>query len=552
MEPITRVRYFVLLGMLLVGAEACADNAVAPNGKTPQLRRDAVRAGGRRPTLFANTTKYRDKGLKHAHGRAAIATTAATAVALDARALIGRDGITTLDVSTGSIDDGTIGVGVLSKLQLKLYTLNGSLQTTNNYNGLNTPTYQVRLADRARGSNIQVQGSITTGGKHTDVITVTETVKARPDLRVDGITAPSQALPSSPVNISAMISEINGDVGARADCVLSVDGVEADRAHGIWVDAGRSVSCLFVHTFPATGTSRLTVSAVSTAPGDWDTANNTAVRSIDIVQPTSGWEGTYVASRDFTGTTFSEGWWTLRSQGIHAEWSNNQDWHRNNNWDAHVTGHFPAMAGAITYAFHDEMDGTLLNEIDFDPSTDGPVEDDQDYADPVFGTVHQHHSCSLSFRAEPETVEGYEVMYGYAYVSVCTLLRSNSFGALPGESRTDFDYVTTGGDVSYYGEHWEIYDDGLGGGSSFSFNGETSYQLGAQVYSGTAYTFSLSITGSERTNTAAGTMLLSAPLLTVVSIPYRCEDDDDGDFVQHACGSSNYSQTSIGGTASGG
>ena len=241
MEPVTRVRSFVLLGMLLLGAAACADNTLAPNGKTPQLRRDAVRAGARRPTLFANTTKYRDKGLKHAHGRAAIATTAATAVGLDAR-------------------------GVLSKLQLKLYTLNGSLQTTNNYNGLNTPTYQVRLADRARGSNIQVQGSITTGGKHTDVITVTETVKVRPDLRVDGITAPSQALPSSPVNISAMISEINGDVGARADCVLSVDGVEADRAHGIWVVAGRSVSCLFIHTFPATGTSRLTVSAVSTAP----------------------------------------------------------------------------------------------------------------------------------------------------------------------------------------------------------------------------------------------------------------------------------------------
>ena len=175
-EPVTRVRSFVLLGMLLLGTAACADNTVAPNGKTPQLRRDAVRAGARRPTLFANTTKYRDKGLKHAHGRAAIATTAATAVSLDARGLLGRDGITTLDVSTGSIDDGTTGVGVLSKLQLKLYTLNGSLQTTNNYNGLNTPSYQVRLADRARGSNIQVQGSITTGGKHTDVITVTETV----------------------------------------------------------------------------------------------------------------------------------------------------------------------------------------------------------------------------------------------------------------------------------------------------------------------------------------------------------------------------------------
>ncbi|MGI9166054.1 MAG: hypothetical protein ACR2G5_06670 [Pyrinomonadaceae bacterium] len=43
--------------------------------------------------------------------------------------------------------------------------------------------------------------------------------------------------------------ELKGDVGATADLILYADGVEVDRANGVWVDAGGTVSCVFTHTF---------------------------------------------------------------------------------------------------------------------------------------------------------------------------------------------------------------------------------------------------------------------------------------------------------------
>jgi hypothetical protein len=544
-----QVRSFALLG-ILVGASACADNSVtAPITKTPALRLEVASVSARRPTRFANTIKYRDKGKKHARALAGVAS-------LEARALLGRDGGTILDISTGAID-GAPGAGVLSKIQLKLYAPDGALQTTTNYKGLSTPVYQLTLPGRVRGSRIQVQGSIVgIDGKHADVVTLNETVKLRPDLSVDRITAPAQSRVRMPVNISAMISEQNGDVGARADCVLAVDGVEVDRAHGIWVDAGRSVSCLFSHVFPATGTKRLTVSAISVSPGDWDPANNSAAVMIEIVLPPNQftWQGSYVAIRDWTGSSFTEGYWTRPDVGDRADWSFNQVVHHADSWAAHVGGHVPAMSGPITFSLHDEIDGTPLNRVEFDPNPDMHVTAEGTEEDPVLGTVHYQTSCTTSFQLVPAVFEGQDVLISPAWLTVCTWLRSGPSGPLPDRSFTDFNYSTSAGDVSYYGEDWQQYEPGPNdtgsSGYTFSFNGETAYTYGTLAF-GNAYRFTLSISGSELTKTASGTIHLSAPNVIVVSQPYGCDDFSDPTFFTHFCWSANYTQTLIQGSASG-
>jgi hypothetical protein len=112
---------------------------------------------------------------------------------------------------------------------------------------------------------------------------VDETVKLRPDLAVDHITAPERTPIGMPVDITALVSERNGDVGARADCVLSADGVAIDRATGIWIDANRSVSCLFRPIFSTVGQKHLTVSLVSVDPGDYNPSNNSASASVEVV-----------------------------------------------------------------------------------------------------------------------------------------------------------------------------------------------------------------------------------------------------------------------------
>jgi len=62
----------------------------------------------------------------------------------------------------------------------------------------------------------KVQGSIVgVDGRHSDVVTVTETVKLRPDVSLDRIIAPARSRVAVPVQISALISENNGE-SARA------------------------------------------------------------------------------------------------------------------------------------------------------------------------------------------------------------------------------------------------------------------------------------------------------------------------------------------------
>ena len=133
------------------------------------------------------------------------------------------------------------------------------------------------------------------------------------------------------MNISAVISEGNGDVGARADCVLYVDGAEADRAEGIWVDAGGVVTCAFAHTFTAAGTHTLRVEAANVDPGDFDMANNSAAGTLQVMSAVNdfvyhAWaQDTY----DHSVTTAAGRW----EQGNPANtfWDHTEEW----TWDIH-------------------------------------------------------------------------------------------------------------------------------------------------------------------------------------------------------------------------
>lgn len=551
LDSTVRVRCFAILG-LLVGATACADNpATAPITKSPLLRRDAASVASRGPTRFANSIKYRDLGKKHARGRAGIAATAAT---LEARALLGRDGSTTLDISTGAIDAPDAS-RLLSKVQLKQYAPNGALQTTTNYKEINSPAYQLTLAGRVGGSKLQVQGTIVgVDGKHSDVVTLTETVKLRPDVSVDRIVAPAQSHVAVPVQISALISENNGDVGARADCVLAVDGVEAGRANGIWVDAGGSVSCVFNHAFPTTGTKQLTVSAVSVNPDDWSASNNSATQTINIAPPPNdfAWSGSYISQRDFVGTRLMEGHYIQTDNGARTDYREYREFRRYESWTANVFGRVPPMTGPLTFSFRDEIDGKLLTEFEFDPATAIVQEFAGTYEDPDIGTITYQGNCIDSYRLEQVVYEGLTVDVAPAWVRVCTTLRSGPSGPIPELSVTDFQYGTSAGDVSYYAETYQKYEDGTPDtqyDNTYSFNGDVDYVYGNLTF-GDDYSFVFKISGPDQTKTASGT-IHATTFVHVVSQPYRCDDFDIVVFIGRSCSSGDYRQTITSGNAAG-
>lgn len=288
--------YASLLAGLLVLAGCSGDNLTSPARmpSAPALYDHVAGGAPRLPKLIPNSVKSSDHGLHPATGRSGSAQ-------LTSRALLGKDGYTDLEITTGELDVGTVPPGNLSKIQVKGFNAHGALRSTINYNHLRAGGYaHYRYAGYARGNTIQVQSNVTGIDRRTDVVTVRDMVALRPDLAVTDLTAPDAAVVDLPVQIYATVSELNGDVGAHAECVLSVDGAQVDEAAGIWVDAGSHAVCMFSHVFAQTGTHTLEVSAEDVTPGDWDLSNNSATRPIAITSAGIALHGSALAS-DVTG-----------------------------------------------------------------------------------------------------------------------------------------------------------------------------------------------------------------------------------------------------------
>lgn len=237
-----------------------------------------------------NSQKYRDSSLPHAHGSDGSAS-------IEARALIGRDRVTTLEVTTGALDTTAPAPGNIDKLQLKIGDV------TTNYNNLaGGGTFALQLTGLARGNTLQVQTNVSgIDPSRTNVITVDETVKRRPDIEVVSVDAPFAVAAGAPATIVATLAEINGDVGARTNCVMRRNSTVLDTASNVWVDAGGMVTCVFHVAFDEPGSYALEVQATDVAPADWATFNNFAFGRM-LVTPDTEWSSN--VSQQTTATRF--------------------------------------------------------------------------------------------------------------------------------------------------------------------------------------------------------------------------------------------------------
>jgi hypothetical protein len=235
-------------------------------------------AAGEVPRLVPNTTKYKDAGAKPATGRSGSAS-------LEVRALRGQNK-TDVEITTGQLDSSSTPPGKLDKVQIKVLGAKGTLIANDNYKKTAQPGGYAKYSYdwAARNLGVQVQANVSgIDGSRNDVVTVSTTVKLRPDLTVRNLQNPRVAQINQPVVISAIVAELNRDTGARANCALKVDGVVVDAAHGIWIDAGDSVACEFTQIFHSTGIKQIEVEATSVAPADYDTSNNSVSGSIEIL-----------------------------------------------------------------------------------------------------------------------------------------------------------------------------------------------------------------------------------------------------------------------------
>ena len=239
----------------------------------------ALNAYGAPPQRTSNSVKYRDEGAQPATGQSGSAT-------LAVRALLGKDGNTTVEMTTGEFDWWPWGPGNISKVKLVLLGPDEARTITRSFSPDSGGTVALSIPDLQRGQPIDVQAHVTDlDPARTDIVQVSTRVYLRPDLRVSDLTLPPEIQLGTPTNITAIVSEINGDVGARADAVLWDGATEVDRIYGLWVDGGGSVSVAFTHTFLSLGQKDITVSLEWVNPTDYDDSNHGVVGSTDVVLP---------------------------------------------------------------------------------------------------------------------------------------------------------------------------------------------------------------------------------------------------------------------------
>jgi hypothetical protein len=175
---------------------------------------------------------------------------------------------------------------VLKKVQIKTYADNGSLARTENLTDVAAPggvAKELALGAVPRARRIDADVLVQTGTPvRTFPLRGSTTTLLRPDLVVEQITSPQQALVGKPVAISAVIAERNGDVGATADVSLSaIPGA----TQPIDVPAGGRVIVHFADV--AFGTAVpvvVTVTVSGAVPAETDTTNNARSATVDVTE----------------------------------------------------------------------------------------------------------------------------------------------------------------------------------------------------------------------------------------------------------------------------
>ena len=300
--------------------------------------------------------KYSDRGAKPSHGRVGTAE-------LGGRALIGRDGRTRIDLTTGSFEGGA-ATGTLEKVQVKLFA-GDKLVATDNHKDLGAAA-TLDYTRLVRGNRVEVQANVKAGARgRTEVVALDTTVVRRPDVAAIEVIGPDNVSLGATLPVTAYVEEMNGDVGARFDCRLFIDDVPAGEVAGAWVDAGSRVACRFLASFPTAGDKRVTVRVAGVSPADDDAANNAAETLVNVrAQPFSWSEARYYWSTSAGSKHYWERHWTnsdyFREEIYEAPWASSS---QSYGAIAGVEGEYP-IAG--TLRLNHSMDGNPIAPVEVD------------------------------------------------------------------------------------------------------------------------------------------------------------------------------------------
>lgn len=470
----------------LLGAAACTDGVTTPV-------RDLQDAAPSYSASHLHKGKYRDSSAPHATGRSGSAR-------LEARALLGSDGVTRLLVTTGSVDAPDRAPGELAKVQLKAYAEDGTKLFTLNFQRPTTRgSYEFLLPGLPRGARIEVQANVRGIDRNrTDVVTVTETVKLAPSLSVS-IDPPAQVVTGVPTVITGTVRETGGDVGTYTSCVLYVDGVEVDRIDNVWVNVGDAVSCAFTYTFRQAGSFNVQVRlegqgsgvpALGPPPSDSDQVNAADPN------PTPTFTASVMDRTVAEERRYDETWW--KPDG------SDREFHQNNG-EAARTQSF-AMTGSIARAASFPLSAVSVQ---------------------LGSSAGSWHSAAWSgLAAAAPDANGQSCVNQLSPEHGAHFYLCSTGSGYTGS--TAFGYTRFAGTVTYHSRAFHRQWDAVPGQeTTYSWNNVSeTYAGGGQMRPlGTAVTFSLSVTDGVGTIPVAGTVPLASFESSAVLVPYTCREE---------------------------
>jgi hypothetical protein len=446
---------------------------------------------------ISNAIKYKDSGVPVAKGRSGSA-------AIEARALLNKNGTTDIEVTTGSFDAGTTS-GNLEKVQVKIGDADAVNYAAGGAGAFTIP----QVPGLLRFQPVQVTAHVSgVDGARTDVVTVNTQVRLRPDLTFIWITVQQHGMVGLPVSVSAIVAEQNRDTGAYTDCVLKSGGIEIDRARNIWVDAGGTVTCSMAAAFQTPGMQFLSVSLDNTRPADYDPMYETVYGSSQIHaydEEMNEWTAT-IMDEEFT-----------YEMSYTSPWGGYEG--RNSGWVSSfgITAYQREVLDmpSLRFSYHAESDGQVLADL-----VDVP----------------------FHWRDDDDRMACGRVTVGAITAQACRM----SFGPGSGQPATSqYSVAGNGGDVTYYSNEWSRwYNPETDTYEYYTYNSTWRNVYGYQQPLGNTVTQDFSVTDGTRT-------LWARPSVTLTPYEYSygwntCYGDYCDNYSAHRVGKWGYVRGGLG------
>jgi len=314
---------------------------------------------------------------------------------LHSRALLDKAGKTEVEISTAPFDIGAVAPGNITEVELRAFDPRrrgdddekDAKRFRKEFDHLREGGYvhwffPAPALAHGQALKIKAEAKASAHGRETEAKWV-DHVRFRPDLVVTMVDAPGLAPVNTLVTVTGTIREANGELGAHADCVLLVDGVQVDEIGApIWVDAAGTTTCAFTTEFKSAGQHTLTVRAQNVKPGDYDDSNNSFTRQIQVQSAATLYWAMDVLDQPQKSTKTVDSFYTSTSatpEQHYVEVTNNSSQSRI------FSGQVPAAVGTVhTLSFTDRSGGSTLGSVSFTDPAFVPMTPDNMFYDPAF------------------------------------------------------------------------------------------------------------------------------------------------------------------------